>query len=151
MAAQLSTRSKSIVRLCSSDRRAFAAKVRLARAVLGWSQSELGRRIGLTQRAIHKLEQGETEPRRTTTHALEETWREQKIEFEDLADGGFRVSIRSSAFEPAEPRNQGALEEVVLAKQHTSAPSRISVRYYLWSVGWTLAHSQSITLRPHRP
>ena len=83
------------------DRQAFAAKIRLARAVLGWSQSELGRRIGLTQRAIHKLEQGETEPRRTTIRALEETWREQNIEFEDLADGGFRVNIRPSAFEPA--------------------------------------------------
>ena len=60
----------------------------------------LGRRIGLTQRAIHKLEQGETEPRRATLRALEEIWREQKIEFEDLADGGFRVSIRSTEFKP---------------------------------------------------
>ena len=100
MATQLSTRSKSIDKVLRTDRRAFAAKVRLARAVLGWSQSELGRRIGLTQRAIHKLEQGETEPRRTTIHALEETWREQKIEFEDRADGGFRVNIRPSAFKP---------------------------------------------------
>ena len=72
----------------------------LARRVLGWSQTELGLRIGLTQRAIHKLEQGETEPRRTTISALEEVWRERKIEFEDLADGGFRVSIRSTAFKP---------------------------------------------------
>ena len=100
MATQLSTRSKTIDKVLRTDRRAFAAKVRLARAVLGWSQSELGRRIGLTQRAIHKLEQGETEPRRTTIHALEETWREQKIEFEDRADGGFRVNIRPSAFKP---------------------------------------------------
>jgi ribosome-binding protein aMBF1 (putative translation factor) len=101
MATQLSTRSKSIDKVLRTDRRAFAAKVRLARAVLGWSQSKLGTRIGLTQRAIHKLEQGETEPRRATTHALEETWREQKIEFEDRADGGFRVNIRPSAFERA--------------------------------------------------
>jgi len=28
--------------------RAFAAQIRLARAVLGWSQTELGRRISLT-------------------------------------------------------------------------------------------------------
>jgi ribosome-binding protein aMBF1 (putative translation factor) len=34
----------------------------LVRAVLGWSQTELAQRIGLTQSAIHKLEQGETEP-----------------------------------------------------------------------------------------
>ena len=100
MATQLSTRSKSIDKVLRTDRRAFAAKVRLARAVLGWSQSELGTRIGLTQRAIHKLEQGETEPRRTTVYALEEVWREQKIDFEDRADGGFRVSIHSTAFKP---------------------------------------------------
>ena len=60
----------------------------------------MGCASALTQRAIHKLEQGETEPRRATTHALEETWREQKIEFEDRADGGFRVNIRPSAFKP---------------------------------------------------
>jgi ribosome-binding protein aMBF1 (putative translation factor) len=34
----------------------------LVRAVLGWSRTELAQRIGLTQSAIHKLEQGETEP-----------------------------------------------------------------------------------------
>ncbi|HET7805138.1 MAG TPA: helix-turn-helix transcriptional regulator [Pseudolabrys sp.] len=81
------------------ERHAFAARIRLARAVLGWSQSELGFRIGMTQRAIHKLEQGETEPRRTTMRALEEVWREHSIEFEDLADGGFRVSIRAAVLE----------------------------------------------------
>jgi transcriptional regulator with XRE-family HTH domain len=78
------------------ERQAFAAKIRMARAVLGWSQSELGFRVGLTQRAIHKIEQGDTEPRRATVRAIEEIWREQGIEFEDLGDGGFRVSVRSS-------------------------------------------------------
>jgi transcriptional regulator with XRE-family HTH domain len=100
MVAHLTFGSHGLRALVQLERHAFAAKVRLARAVLGWSQSELGRRIGLTQRAIHKLEQGETEPRRTTLSALEEVWRERKIEFEDLADGGFRVSIRSTAFRP---------------------------------------------------
>ena len=87
--------SRDLVELVRLERRAFAAKIRMARAVLGWSQSELGFRVGLTQRAIHKLEQGETEPRRTTARAIEEIWREQGIEFEDLADGGFRVHVRA--------------------------------------------------------
>ena len=100
MAIHLTARSRELRQIVRLERQAFAAKIRLARAVLGWSQTELGRRVGLTQRAIHKLEQGETEPRRATTHALEETWREQKIEFEDGADGGFRVNIRPSAFKP---------------------------------------------------
>jgi DNA-binding XRE family transcriptional regulator len=71
----------------------------MVRAVLGWSQTELGRRVGLTQRAIHKLERGETVPRRTTVRAIEAIWREQDIGFENLADGGFRVNIGTSALD----------------------------------------------------
>jgi DNA-binding XRE family transcriptional regulator len=88
-------RSSDLVELIRLERRAFAAKIRMVRAVLGWSQSELAFRIGLTQRAVHKLEQGETEPRRMTARAIEQVWHEQGIEIEDLADGGFRVSVRS--------------------------------------------------------
>lgn len=88
--------SRDLVELMRVERLAFAAKIRVVRAVLGWSQSELGFRVGLTQRAIHKIEQGDTEPRRTTVRAIEEVWREAGVEFEELADGGFRVSIRSS-------------------------------------------------------
>jgi transcriptional regulator with XRE-family HTH domain len=102
MVARLTPSSHELGKLVQFGRHAFAAKVRLARAVLGWSQSELGRRIGLTQRAIHKLEQGETQPRRSTARALEEIWHEQDIKFEDLADGGFRVSIPFSALSPPE-------------------------------------------------
>ena len=87
--------SPDLVELIRLERRAFAAKMRAARAVLGWSQSELWLRVGMTQRAIHKLEQGETEPRRTTVHAIDSVWHEQGIEFEDLADGGFRVNVRA--------------------------------------------------------
>jgi transcriptional regulator with XRE-family HTH domain len=81
--------------------------------VLGWSQSELALRVGLTQRAIHKLEQGDTEPRRATVRAIVEVWREQGIEFEDLADGGFRVSIHASTLDrpdtaPASQRTRRA-------------------------------------------
>ena len=57
-----------------SERRAFAAKLRIARAVLGWSQTKLAERAGLTQRAVHKLEQGETEPRRMTVYSIEQIW-----------------------------------------------------------------------------
>jgi transcriptional regulator with XRE-family HTH domain len=101
--------SHDLVELIRLERRAFAAKVRMARAVLGWSQSEFGARVGLTQRAIHKLEQGNTEPRRATVRAIEEVWRERGIEFEDLADGGFRVSVRSPLLDrPATPSRRRA-------------------------------------------
>jgi transcriptional regulator with XRE-family HTH domain len=87
---------RDLVELIRLERRAFAAKIRAARAILDWSQSELAFRVGLTQRAIHKLEQGQTEPRRATVRAIDEVWREQGIEFEDLADGGFRMNVRAA-------------------------------------------------------
>lgn len=92
---QVDTRSRGLIELVQLERRAFAAKIRAARAILGWSQSELGQRVGMTQRAIHKLEQGDTEPRRATVHAIAEAWRGQGVEFEDLADGGFRLTVRA--------------------------------------------------------
>ena len=91
--------SRHLLEVIRLERRAFAAKIRVVRAVLGWSQSEFGFRVGLTQRAIHKIEQGDTEPRRTTIRMIEEVWREQGIEFEDLPDGGFRLSVRSSVID----------------------------------------------------
>ena len=63
MAVHLTSVSHDLGEHVRIERHGLAAKIRLARAVLGWSQTELGPRIGLTQRAIHKLEQGETEPR----------------------------------------------------------------------------------------
>jgi transcriptional regulator with XRE-family HTH domain len=87
--------SRDLVELVRLERQAFAAKVRMARSMLGWSQSELGFRAGLTQRAVHKIEQGDTEPRRTTVRAIEEIWRNEGLEFEDLADGGFRITVRA--------------------------------------------------------
>ena len=107
---RLAAQSPDLVELMKLDRHAFAAKVRLARAVLGWSQSEFGRRVGMTQRAIHKLEQGETDPRRSTMRAIEQAWRMQGISFEDLSDGSFRAIVRTAALkhatgEPERPRH----------------------------------------------
>ena len=105
------------------ERLAFAAKLRMARAVLGCSQSELAAVVGLTQRSVHKLEQGETEPRRATVHAIEQYWRDHGIDFEDLADGGFRVSVRSALLDEqkASGRRQGDAE-----MQHEASGPAIS-------------------------
>jgi transcriptional regulator with XRE-family HTH domain len=117
---------RDLVELMRLERRAFAAKIRVARAVLGWSQSELGFRVGLTQRAIHKIEQGDTEPRRSTVRAIEEVWREERVEFEDLPDGGFRLSVRSPLLDrpaTAEARRQrdARVQLGVTAVGHRSA------------------------------
>ncbi len=107
MSVQLAhVRSQDLAELVRLERLAFAAKTRIARAALGRSQSELAARAGLTQRSIHKLEQGGSDPRRATVRAIEMLWHEQGLEFEDLADGGFRVSIRAGLLdEPAPARH----------------------------------------------
>ena len=81
----------------------------LARAVLGWSQTELGLRIGLTQRAIHKLEQGETEPRRTTISALEQVWRSERLNLKTwLMVASASASVRRPSHRSRNPNGPGA-------------------------------------------
>lgn len=93
-------RHQNIVALVRLERRVFAAKLRTVRALLNWSQTELADRVGLTQRAIHKLEQGETEPRRATVHAVEEVLRAEGLVFEEQA-GGFQLSVDSDVLDRA--------------------------------------------------
>jgi DNA-binding XRE family transcriptional regulator len=38
------------------DRLLVAMAIRMARAALGWSQAEFGRFLGMSQRAIHRIE-----------------------------------------------------------------------------------------------
>ncbi|HEU4661527.1 MAG TPA: helix-turn-helix transcriptional regulator [Pseudolabrys sp.] len=122
----VSHRSPDLVELVRMERRAFAAKVRIARAVLGWSQAELAATVGLTQRAVHMLEQGETEPRRTTVLALEEVWRAQGLVFEDAGDGAFTVTVRSAQLDrpvsiPARQRRRNRLDLGVTARKRAHA------------------------------
>ena len=101
--------SSDLIELIRLERRTFAAKLRMARAVLGWSQGELASRAGLTQRAVHKLEQGDTEPRRMTACVIETIWREQGLEFEETGDGGFQVVVRPALLNQsvAKPAKRG--------------------------------------------
>jgi len=78
------------------ERQAFAAKLRTARAVLGWTQLELAREVHLTQRSIHRLEQGHSEPKLATVRAFERLWREKGVCFQDLDDGGFELMVRAA-------------------------------------------------------
>jgi DNA-binding XRE family transcriptional regulator len=75
------------------ERMVFAAKVRGARAILGWSQRELGRRVALTQKSVYKMEQGIHGLRRSTVATVEHVLKAEGIEFEDLPDGGFKVVV----------------------------------------------------------
>jgi hypothetical protein len=88
-----STDGGDLNRVVASDRHRFAAKVRAARAILGWSQTELGRRAGLSQRSIYRLEMAAVDIRRSTVVALETVFARAGIDFEPLAGGGFKVVV----------------------------------------------------------
>jgi transcriptional regulator with XRE-family HTH domain len=79
------------------ERREFAAKVRAARALLGWSQAELGMRVGVTQRSINRLEQADVDVRRSTAVAIEGVLREEGVSFEMVPSGGFRIVVQPRA------------------------------------------------------
>ena len=81
------------------ERIAFAAKVRSARAILGLSQDQFARRIGLTQKSVHRIEQGTVEPKLQTILKIQRFWTEQGIAFEDLRSGGFRLAVDTAALD----------------------------------------------------
>jgi len=83
-------------RLMRLERAAFAAKLRAARAVLGISQDELAHHVGLTQKSIHRIENGDVQPKARTIRIIEQFWDQRGISFEDLSNGGFRLVIESS-------------------------------------------------------
>jgi DNA-binding XRE family transcriptional regulator len=78
------------------ERLAFAAKLRAARAVLGLSQDQLAVQIGLTQRSVHRIEQGEVQPKVRTIVMIERFLTAQGIAFENLRDGGFRLIVETA-------------------------------------------------------
>jgi len=81
------------------ERTAFATKVRIARAILGISQEQFARYIGLTQKSVHRIEQGIVEPKLRTIVSIQQFWTDRGISFEDLHDGGFRLAVEGSVLQ----------------------------------------------------
>jgi transcriptional regulator with XRE-family HTH domain len=73
----------------------FAARMRAARAVLGWSQTELGRRARVTQRAIYRLEKAAVRARYQTEVRINKVFKDAGVGFEELPNGGFEMSVPS--------------------------------------------------------
>jgi transcriptional regulator with XRE-family HTH domain len=78
------------------DPLAVAITVRMARAALGWSQVEFGRRLGITQRSVHRIEQGHSEPRLTTLLAIESLLGGAGLKIEHRMDGGLCMIVPAS-------------------------------------------------------
>ncbi len=109
------------------ERLMVAMSVRMARAAFGWSQAELGRRLGLSQRAIHRIEQGHTTPRRTTLLAIEGLLGKAGLKIETCADGGFRIGVPAALIEEAaltpDVAAPGLSDFPLLSDEDESAPS----------------------------
>jgi transcriptional regulator with XRE-family HTH domain len=71
----------------------LAVQIRAARALLNWSQAELARRADLTQRSIHRLEQGSSAVRASTADALAEAFADAGVHFEESKDGGITITV----------------------------------------------------------
>ncbi len=80
--------------LAESERLLLARQVRGARAVLGWSQTELANRTGLTQTSIYRIEQGKTDLKHSTFVALERLFSAEGITFEPTEDG-FKIVVKA--------------------------------------------------------
>jgi transcriptional regulator with XRE-family HTH domain len=90
------THSLQLDQIMRVERAAFAAKLRAARAVLGLSQHQFALQTGLTQKSVHRIEQGDVQPKVRTILMIEQFWSRQGISFEELKDGGFRLIVDSS-------------------------------------------------------
>src|SRR5262249_23737934 len=71
----------------------FAAEVRAARAVLGWSQTELARRSVVTQRAIYCIEQIIVRPRKRTEERIIQAFTDAVLRFMRLSSGGCKPTV----------------------------------------------------------
>lgn len=77
-------------------------QVRAARAMLGWSASELGERAGLSRRTIQSLENPNTskEVRHSSVLAIRAVFEAAGIEFIGTPEDGPGVRIRAATPKP---------------------------------------------------
>lgn len=57
------------------------AQIRAARALVGWRQSDLARRSGISEISIKNIERGATDPRSSTLQAIQSAFLQAGIEF----------------------------------------------------------------------
>lgn len=74
----------------------YAAQVRAARALLGWSQGELAERAGISKQSVNRIESGNMDARFSTVSALGEAIRSAGVEMGEDHTGVTRIAIASS-------------------------------------------------------
>ena len=69
----------------------YAAQVRGARALLGWSQGDLAERAGISKQTVNRIESGNMDARFSTVSALGEAFRGAGVEMNVHATGVTRT------------------------------------------------------------
>lgn len=62
------------------------AQIRAARALLGWKQSDLAGKSGISEIAIKNIERGATDPRSSTLNAIQTAFDAGGVVFLDVGD-----------------------------------------------------------------
>ena len=72
------------------------AQIRAARALIGWTQTDLAQASGISQVAIKNLERGATDPRASTLTSIQDALNQAGVMFlepGDTRDGGVGVRL----------------------------------------------------------
>jgi transcriptional regulator with XRE-family HTH domain len=76
-----------------------AAQIRAARALIGWKQTDLAAKSGVSEISIKNIERGHTDPRSSTLGALQAAFDKAGIVFleaGDTRDGGPGVRLKKA-------------------------------------------------------
>lgn len=71
------------------------AQCRAARGLLDWSQQDLARQAGIGIVTVRQVENGATEPRRSTLAVVRQAFERAGVEFIDQNGGGLGVRLRN--------------------------------------------------------
>ena len=73
--------------------------LRAARSVLGWTQTELASRAGISKPALNRLERFESEPRLETVMSIEEALAAGGVVLERQSDGKSSIVLQPEVIE----------------------------------------------------
>jgi predicted transcriptional regulator len=82
------------------------AQIRAARALIGWTQTDLAQASGISQVAIKNLERGATDPRASTLTSIQDALDQAGVMFlepGDIRDGGVGVRLKRQPLAAAAP------------------------------------------------
>lgn len=85
-------RATSATHPAKHDQELFAARVRAGRAVLGWSQTALGKKAAITQRGVHCIEVGSVQSREATMARIDKAFNEAGLTFQ-IGAGAFTMTV----------------------------------------------------------